>query len=198
MTTTATEPRVLGRRRHTIPRVEIPIAVYRGDAEEVWTFTGRANLDTSSVFGFGADDTDGARRLRALRDFLLRVFIDDDGVGVDDVPTEVVESATASSDDGEGASTELVPIDEATGRFDRDGAQWRIGGQLFPSESLALAHAREHGSSLRRFVFVMDSPRLTVEQSALEEIVDVVVSAAADRPTEPSSGSSRSAARRRR
>lgn len=187
------EPRVIGRRRSQARRERFQLAVYRGEAEELWDFTVRAQMDTSSVFALSADDTTAGKRLTGLRNFLMRVFVDDDGVSINDAPVQVV---AADREDGDDKDGELVVLgdDPADGRQ----VSWRVGDKTFPSESLARQHADEHGSSLRRFVYVMDSPYLVVEQTALEELVDVVVSAAADRPTEPSGSSSRSPARRRR
>lgn len=195
-TTTSIEPKVIGRRRSQAKRETFQLAVYRGETEELWNFTVRAQMDTSSVFALSAEDSSPGRRLTGLRNFLMRVFVDDDGVPLGDTPIQVVP-AEVDDDEAEVKAGELVVLgddDTATGR----DVQWRIGGELFPSESLARQYADEHGSSLRRFVQVMDSPYLIVEQSALEEMVDVVVSAAADRPTEPSSASSRSPRRVRR
>lgn len=184
----ATEPKVIGRRRNQAKRETFQLAVYRGETEELWNFTVRAQMDTSSVFALSAEDSSPGRRLMGLRNFLMRVFVDDDGVSLSDKPVQVVEAHPDG--EGEEPSTELVPVGDDDDVLASD-TQWRIGGELFPSESLARQYADEHGSSLRRFVYIMDSPYLTVEQSALEEMVDVVVSAAADRPTEPLRGSSR-------
>lgn len=204
MTTTApTETRVVGRRRSAAKRETFQLAVYRGEKEELWDFTVRGQMDTASVFALSADDVSSGRRLMGLQNFLMRALVDDDGISIDSVPVQVVqaqtaEDSTSGSDTGKG---ELVPVDDVDSP-DLATSQWRIGEgahqALFPSESLARQHANENGSSLRRFVYVMDSPRLLVEQTALEEIVDIVVSAAADRPTEASSNSSRSARRKPR
>jgi hypothetical protein len=188
------EPKVIGRRRNPVKREKFTLAVYRGDTEELWDFTVRAMMDTSSVFALSADDTTSGRRLMGLRNFLMRIFVDDDGVPLEAKPVQVV---TAERDTEDAKAGTLVPVDEdetSTGKT----VQWKIGDSVFPSESLAEKYADESGSSLRRFIYVMDSPYLIMEQSALEELVDVVVSAAADRPTESSGGSSRSPARRRR
>lgn len=195
-TTPAAEPKVVGRRRAQAKRETFNLAVYRGETEELWSFTVRASMDTSSVFALSADDATPGRRLAGLRNFLMRNFVDDDGVSLNDAPVQVVEADDDDSSD-EAKSGQLVLLGEDEPTTGRD-VQWRVGGELFPSESLARRHADENGSSLRRLVYVMDSPYLTVEQTALEEIVDVIVSAAADRPTEPSSASSRSRPRRAR
>lgn len=197
-TTTDTEPRVLGRRRAAAKRETFKLAVYRGEREELWDFTVRAQMDTSSVFALSADDSSPGRRLAGLRNFLMRNFVDDDGVAYGEEPVQVVTAETDDPDaeDGPVKAGQLVVIDDDA---DTDQTvQWRIGDQVFPSEQLARKHADEHGSSLRRLVYVMDSPFLYVEQSALEEIVDVIVSAAADRPTERSGASSRPRSPRRR
>jgi hypothetical protein len=169
-------------------------------------------MDTSSVFSLSADNVTPGERLGGLRNFLMRAFVDDDGVSIDDQPEAVVDQPTTHvemvDDNGkpagraDGPVTELVPVSEVESTRGRE-VQWRVshpkdGDQLFPSESLARKYADENGSSLRRLIYVMDSPYLIVEQTALEEIVDVIVSAAADRPTEPSGASSRSRPRRAR
>jgi len=183
------EPRVVGRRRSEAKRETFQLAVYRGEREELWNFTVRAQMDTASVFSLSADDVTAGRRLGGLRNFLMRAFVDDDGVPLEEQPVQVVP---AEGDDSESTgSSELVVLGEDETPAGRE-VQWRVGGELFPSESLARQHANENGSSLRRLVYVMDSPYLIIEQTALEEIVDVIVSAAADRPTGPSSASSRS------
>lgn len=192
--TTPEQPRVIGRRRTQAKRETFALAVYRGESEELWNFTVRAQMDTSSVFALSAEDTSPGKRLAGLRNFLMRVFVDDDGVPFDAQPVQVV---TATSDDEDAKPGTLVPVDEVDDTTGRT-TQWKVHDSVFPSESLARQYADENGSSLRRFVYVMDSPYLVVEQTALEELVDVVVSAAADRPTEPSGASSRSRAARRR
>lgn len=201
MTTTAPAARVVGRRRAAAKRETFQLAVYRDETEELWDFTVRAQMDTSSVFALSADDVSPGRRLAGLRNFLMRVFVDDDGISLDDDPVQVVQAEADESTSGEPSGKgELVPVDDVTDA-DTAAAQWRIGSgkhqALFPSESLARQYAndKDNASSLRKFVYVMDSPRLLMEQTALEEIVDVVVSAAADRPTEASNNSSRSRAR---
>lgn len=195
MTTTTDQPRVIGRRRSQAKRETFSLAVYRGEVEELWPLTVRAQMDTSSVFALSADDTTPGKRLTGLRNFLMRAFVDDDGVPLGEAPVQVVPAAQ-DDPDSEVKAGELVLLDDDN---DNDApVVWRIGDKTFPSESLARTHADENGSSLRRFIYVMDSMYLAVEQSALEELVDVVVSAAADRPTEPSGGSSRSRPQRRR
>jgi hypothetical protein len=188
-TTTPAQPKVIGRRRTQAKRETFSLAVYRGEVEELWNFTVRASMDTSSVFSLSADNVTPGERLGGLRNFLMRAFVDDDGVSMHEHPVQVVEAETDDEETGTKAG-ELVPVDDADDALG-SSIRWRIGGEVFPSESLARQYANENGSSLRRLVYVMDSPYLIVEQSALEEIVDVVVSAAADRPTEPSSASSR-------
>jgi hypothetical protein len=188
------EPKVIGRRRNPVKRESFTLAVYKGDVEELWNFTVRAQMDTSSVFALSAEDTSPGRRLTGLRNFLMRVFVDDDGVGYEDVPVRVV---TATDDDEDAKPGALVPVGDDADTIGRT-VQYKIGDQVFPSESLARQYADENGSSLRRFVYVMDHPLLTMEQTALEELVEVVVSAAADRPTERSGASSRSPGRRGR
>jgi hypothetical protein len=187
------QPRVIGRRRTQAKRETFALAVYRGETEELWSFTVRAQMDTSSVFALSAEDSSAGKRLMGLRNFLMRVFVDDDGVPFGEQPQQVI---VADEDTDEHKRGQLVVLgdDDADGR----PVQWKAGDSVFPSESLARQYADEKGSSLRRFVYLMDSPYLVVEQTALEELVDVVVSAAADRPTEPSSASSRSRAPRRR
>lgn len=189
-----TEPKVIGRRRNPVKREKFVLAVYRGDVEELWDFTVRAQVDTASAFALSAEDSTAGQRLTGLRNFLMRVFVDDDGVSIDDQPVQVV---TAERDSEDAKAGTLVPVGEDEKTAGKT-VQWKIGDSVFPSESLARKYADESGSSLRRFIYVMDSPYLTMEQSALEELVDVVVSAAADRPTESSGNSSRSPARRRR
>jgi hypothetical protein len=198
------EPRVIGRRRAAAKRETFELAVYRGETEELWPFTVRAQMDTASVFDLSSEDSSPARRLGGLRNFMMRAFVDDDGVPLDEQPAPFVEA----DDDDEGIDEPkpepgaLVPVSEVDSTRGRD-VQWRVGDpkspqghMTFPSESLARKYANENGSSLRRLVYAMDSPYLIVEQTALEEIVDVIVSAAADRPTEASGASSRSRPRR--
>lgn len=211
VTTTTEEPRVVGRRRNPVKRVDFTLAVYDSqDREHLHTLTARAQVDTGSVFGFGAEDASPGRRVRALEQFLKRVLVDDDGYSVQLVPKQVVAaSSTETDDDTDSSSTELVPFEDVEdaltsdsswrlAAWDTDTLEWRYSDEDFPSRNLAEQAANAKPSSLRRFASIMDSDWLTVEQSALEEIVDVVVSAAADRPTEPSSGSPRSQRRRQR
>lgn len=201
--TTATPPattgaRVVGRRRAAAKRETFELAVYRGEAEELWPFTVRAQMDTASVFDLSTEEISAGQRLGGLRNFLMRAFVDDDGVALTERAVAVVEAEAGEEENKPG---ELVPVEPDESTRGRD-IQWRIttptGEELFPSESLARKYADENGSSLRRLVYVMDSPYLIVEQSALEEIVDVIVSAAADRPTERSGASSRSRPRKAR
>jgi hypothetical protein len=194
-----TQPKVIGRRRTQAQRETFQLAVYRGEKEELWEFTVRAQMDTSSVFSLSADNVTPGERLGGLRNFLMRAFVDDDGVSIDDVPTRVTVAPHDVEGDDENEPVkagQLVPIDDDD--TDTRGVQWKMGDSVFPSESLARQYGDEHGSSLRRLIYVMDSPRLIVEQTALEEMVDVIVSAAADRPTEQSGASLRSPRRARR
>lgn len=192
-TPATTEPKVIGRRRNPVKRTNFTLAVYRGDKEELWDFTVRAQMDTSSVFALSAEDSTAGQRLTGLRNFLMRVFVDDDGVSIEEQPYRVV---TAEREDEDAKAGTLVRVGEDEDTKGKS-IQWKVGDSVFPSESLAQKYADESGSSLRRFIYVMDSPYLTMEQSALEELVDVVVSAAADRPIGSSSASSRSRPRRR-
>src|SRR4051794_20896695 len=119
---TTTAP-VVGRRRAPAARTTFQLAVYRGEAEEMWPFTVRAQMDTSSVFSLSADDVSAGQRLGGLRNFLMRSFVDDDGVPLKDVPIQVVE---AEADDEEaGVKTgELVVLGEDERAAGRD-TQWR-------------------------------------------------------------------------
>lgn len=190
---------------------------YRGDDEESYPLSARANMDTSSVFALGAHDVTNGQRIAGLRDLVKRALVDDDGYSVRDVPCQVVDNPedtkASSAEDGDNGgaakpSTALVPYNSdehdvvkshwRLGQWDKDDTNWRYGDETFPSESLARQAADGKPSSLRRFAMIMDDPWLVLEQSALEEIVDLIVSAAADRPTGPSSASSRSRPRTRR
>lgn len=204
MTTTDTTPDappetdpdapIVGRRKTKAPRVSFTLAVYdSADNESLHKLTARAAVDTASVFGFGAGNTSPGQKILALQNFLLRTLVDDDGVPLQ-AEIEVVRPASRKP----GAELVILDPEDAPSIADLDTIQWRIGGEVFPSESLAAQHAQDNGSSLRRFARLMDDPWATVEQSALEEIVDRVVSAAADRPTGRSAGSSRSQRRRGR
>jgi hypothetical protein len=186
-TTEADEPVILGRRTQAPPRVRFQLAWYdSSDREHLETFTARANLDSGSVFAFGSSRAGNVDALTGIQNLLMRALVDDDGVTRDAQP----EAKKPGSGKGE-----LVPVDDTDTRpSELADVVWQLPGldATFPSENLAHQYARENGSSLRRFAALVDDPWASVEQEALTGIVDLIVSAAADRPTKRSGGSSRS------
>lgn len=194
----AAGPPVFGRRdpAATVKRVEFQLATYdqRG-TETLHPLTSLADVDMASVFGLGRAGGDMRYQIATIRSLLMRCLVDDDGISLR-------ESAVEVADHGEGE--DVVPLAELTDEQRRDALAdadvvWQTpDGELHDTPELAAAHMREHGSSLRRFAAIMDDDSLIVQQEALEQIIDFVMSAAADRPTKRSSGSSRSRQRKGR
>lgn len=203
-------PPVFGRRDPAaapIRRVQFQLATYdqRG-TETLHPLTALADVDMASVFGLGRAGGDMRYQLGTIRNLLMRVIVDDDGIGLREKAEPVVPRPDGQDSD------DLVPVEELTPR-DEDGdtpdgwtAPWLPSdvalrtpdGELHDDPDDAADHMREHGSSLRRFVAIMDDDSLIIQQEALEGIIDYVMSAAADRPTKRSSGPSRSRRRKGR
>ncbi|MDN5920624.1 MAG: hypothetical protein L0I76_36915 [Pseudonocardia sp.] len=184
-----------GRRKEgTRPkRVSFVLVTYDArDAPTEHTLTARAAVDTASVFGFGRSGQNLGAQIAAIRNLLMRTLVDDDGIGIHE-GTEQVAPAPDNPDT-------MVPVEGL------DAADWSMSdlawrtpdGAVHDTAEAAAAHTREHGSSLRRFTAIMDDDGLSVEQSALEEILDFLMTEAADRPTQRSSASSRSRPRKGR
>lgn len=159
--------------------------------ETIHAFNARGEVDAASALGT-LHATQEARAGLMIR-FLQRNLLDDDGVPVDEVPTPVQPDSDDGDDDGPGtdliqAAPELVGAD----------TEWSLDGQTFASHSLAMQHARENGSSLRRFADLMDDPKERVKLSALEEIMKFLAKEGAGRPTARSAPSPRQRTRKPR
>lgn len=191
----AAAPPVFGRRKPDSPtgpavkRVSFVLLTYRGNDPIENTLTARADIDTASVFSLGRTGQSVGAQIEAIRKLLMRTLVDDDGIGVHQLVEQVVPRP--DGDDPE----DLVAVADLP-----EDADWSMSdvafrtpdGEVFDTAEDAAGHAREHGSSLRRFAAIMDDDSLWMEQSALEEIIDYLMSEAADRPTRRSSARSRS------
>lgn len=202
----AAAPPVFGRRKPDTPvapavkRVSFVLLTYRGNDPIENTLTARADIDTASVFSLGRTGQSVGAQIEAIRKLLMRTLVDDDGIGVHQLVEQVVPNPDGD-DPGDMVTVEsLVPRDE-DGEPDPDYTPaWSMAdvafrtpdGEVFDEATDATNHCREHGSSLRRFAAIMDDDSLWVEQSALEEIIDYLMTQAADRPTRRSSARSRS------
>lgn len=153
-------------------------------------FTARAEVDAATALGAMRGGGEEAQAGVFTR-FLKRTLIDDDGVSAKDAP----RSVTPETDDGdsEDGGAELVPAEGGVVA----GAEWEIDGQRFPSHDLALQHARDNGSSLRRFADLMDDDDERVKLDTLREIVNYVAKEAGGRPTGPSSHSPKQRTRKK-
>ena len=183
-------PPVFGRRSpQAVKRVPFVLLTYNQAGEPTENpLTARADIDTASVFSLGRSGQNLGAQIDAIRKLLMRTLVDDDGIGVHEPVEQVVPRPDSDDED-------LVPVDDLT-----DDVDWSMSdiafrtpdGDVFDTLDEATGHCREHGSSLRRFSAIMDDDSLWVEQSALEEIIDYLMSQAADRPTRRSSARSRS------
>lgn len=178
-------PPVFGRRRDAAKRIPFTLLTYRDDDAVENLLTARADIDTGSVFALGRSSQSTGAQITAIRNLLMRTLVDDDGIGLRGQVEQVAP-------DPEGS--ELVPVDTLPNdAWSMADVEWRTpDGQLHDNPDDAHDHMREHGSSLRRFAAIMDDDSLWVEQTALEEIIDYLMSQAADRPTQRSSAPSRS------
>ena len=160
--------------------------------------TARAAVDTASVFGFGRSGQNLGAQIGAIRNLLMRTLVDDDGISVHQEVEQVVPRPDGNGPDDLVTVESLVPRDEYGDPEPGYTPEWSLSevsyrapdGELFDSARDAATHCRDHGSSLRRFTAIMDDDSLSVEQSALEEILDYLMTEAADRPTRRSSASS--------
>lgn len=172
MTTTEVAP-LFGTRTQDPTRVPFRLMAYYSDGTEVeHPFTARAEVDASTALAAARGGSDG-RDAAYIEKFLIRTLVDDDGVSRRDEPVPVQE-------DGEPGTELAIRADLHTG-------DWEIGGETFPSRSLALQYADgENGSSLRRFARLMDDPFATVHIDALRQILEYIVEKSGRRPTAPS------------
>lgn len=180
-------PPIFGRRKSNARRIPFTLLTYRGEAEEPVELTARADIDTGSVFSLGRGGRSTAEQIDAIRKLLLRTLVDDDGIPLRSRAQQVAPNPDNDPDD-------LVPVDQLPNdTWSAADVEWRTpDGELHDNPGDADAHMRDHGSSLRRFVAIMDDDELWMEQSALEEIIDYLMTQAADRPTRRSSPPSRS------
>lgn len=173
---TTTALPIFGRRKTASRRIPFQLCSYDNrERETVHEFTARAGIDASTALQVNSKDA--GVQARAIQHLLIRVLVDDDGIGRDERPRR----ADGGEDDDETGSDLIIP-----------GDAWVIGDDAkeFPSQSLAEQHADEHGSSLRRFARLMDDPMQSVELDALREIVNHLSAKSTGRPTKPSGGSS--------
>lgn len=195
--TSPTAVPVFGRRTETVKRVPFTLLSYKGDDEVEHHLVARAAIDASTALQ--ANDRNDAVAARAIKNLLLRVLVDDDGVPNDAQPRQLGGGPDPADEDDDDTGSDVVVYGTDD---DTSSAAWVLGdddSETFPSASLALAHAQTNGSSLRRFSDLMDDPRHWVEISALRGIVRYLSKEAGNRPTKPSSGSSpRRTAKRRR
>lgn len=192
---------IIGRRRSAARTASFTLVTYDGrDRETHHKLTARVDFDASSVFGFLSPKLDAAKRVGALQNFLFRSLVDSDGISVNEEVRAVVpdprKRKTASSDEDNEpgdvpAGYVLADSLSADDEWDASTLRFIVGDQtVWDSAEAAEQHAREHGSSKRRFTAIMDDNSLIVEQSALEEIVQYLGRQGGDRPTKPSKSSS--------
>lgn len=183
---------VFGRRFAPINRVSFELATYdQAGKEALHKLTAVPDIDVGSMFGFTRAGKNTARQLGATQNLLSRVLVDDDGIS----HRADVEEVVPHPDEDHG--NDWVPFAENPGAA--DDSAWRTpDGKIFDTEDDAQAHMRTNGSSLRRFAAIMDDDGLVVMLEALEDIIDFVMSKAADRPTQRSSAPSRSRRRKGR
>ncbi|MEV1294435.1 hypothetical protein [Pseudonocardia sp. NPDC049635] len=153
------------------------------------SFTARAEVDAATALGAmrGGQSAQAGVFVR----FLQRTLLDDDGVPADAAPRAV----TADSDT-------IEPDEDSDGELIVHGGQlspteWEVDGERFASHDLAMQHARENGSSLRRFADLMDDPRERVKLTALRDIVNYLAKESGGRPTAPSTRSPKPRTRKR-
>lgn len=194
---------IIGRRKAEEPeerRAPFTLATYDSrDRETLHPMTARVDIDASSVFGFLSPNVKPAARVGALRSYLLRALVDDDGIGRYEEVQAVVPDPKAKP--AAGAEPSYVPVDGLRSEdWASSDVRFRLGDNtLWDSEDEAIEHGREHGSSLRRFSAIMDDDTLRIQQTALEEIVDYLGRQGADdHPTKRPSSGSRSRSRRKR
>jgi len=196
MTSPASTP-IFGRRTAPARRVPFVLISYNQREEETeHPFTARATIDASTALQANSNDPSVAAR--AIQNLLLRTLVDDDGISREVAPRRVGEPDDADTedtdDDGDTGDVEVYGGDLAN-------EEWTIGdeGKTFPSRDLALAHAKENGSSLRRFIDLMDNPLESVELTALRGLVKLLSKeGGGGRPTQRSGGSSRPRTQKRR
>lgn len=164
--------------------------------ETVHAFAARGEVDAASALGT-LHATAEARAGLMIR-FLQRNLLDDDGVPVDEVPQPVQSDDPDDEEPGTDLATTSAELVQAAPELVGPDTEWTLDGQTFPSHSLAMAHARENGSSLRRFADLMDDPKERVKLSALEEIMKYLAKEGAGRPTGRSAPSPRRQTRKRR
>lgn len=181
--TTTTAP-VFGRRTEPEQICEFQLVAYRSNGEEIiHQFTARAEVDASTALAAMRGSSD-SRDAAYIEKFLIRVLSDADGVGQDEHPVPVIDDAD--------------PGAELAVRADLHIGDWEIDGRTFASRDLAVQHANENGSSLRRFAKLMDDPFQTVHIDALREILQYVMEQAGRRPLAPSQPSPRRQTPKRR
>ncbi len=180
--TTTTAP-VFGRRTEPEQICEFQLVSYRSNGEEViHQFSARAEVDASTALAAMRGGSAG-RDAAYIEKFLIRVLSDADGVGQDENPVPV-------TDDADSGAVAL--------REELHTGDWEIDGRTFASRDLAVQHANENGSSLRRFAKLMDDPFQTVYIDALREILQYVMEQAGRRPLAPSQPSPRRPTPKRR
>jgi hypothetical protein len=174
--TTTTAP-LFGVRTAPERRCAFRLMSYAPDGTETeHEFLARAEIDASTALAAtrsGSDSTDAGFISR----FLIRALVDDDGISSRAVPEPVLE---------EGDPDELAALVRARENPELHTGEWEIDGKTFPSRSLAVQHADEHGSSTRRFARLMDDPFESVQIDALRQILQYVMEEAGQRPLGPS------------
>lgn len=158
---------------------------YGSNGEQEHLFTARAEIDASTALAATRGGVSSAAS--AMEKFFIRVLVDDDGVPQRDKPRPVTDEDTDETDEN------AVALRDAMHSGD-----WEIDGKTFPSKSLAEQHAKENGSSLRRFAELMDDPFATVTFEALTQILSYVMEQAGQRPLAPSRRSSQRRTQKRR
>lgn len=194
---------IIGRRRAEDPperTAQFQLATYDSrNRETLHLLTARVDIDASSVFGFLSPKVKASERVAALRAYLLRSLVDDDGIGVREDVVSVVPDPNAKA--AAGTAPEYVPVDSVDpDQWNGPDLRYRVGDQtLWETEDAAIEHGLVHGSSLRRFGAIMDDDTVRIHASALEEIVEYLgKQGAGEHPTKRPSSGSRSRSRKKR
>jgi hypothetical protein len=191
MTTTTSTAPLFGVRTAPERRCSFRLMSYAPNGDETeHQFNARAELDASTALAATRSGTDGGDASFISR-FLIRALVDDDGVSSQAQPEPVLE-------DDEEDPDQLATLVRSRETPELHPGEWEIDGKTFPSRSLALQHANEHGSSTRRFARLMDDPFEAVQIDALRQILQYVMEQAGSRPLARSKPSPPRRARTRR
>lgn len=172
-------------RQKTRPSYEFGLEFYRGNDPEVHEFKAYPQVDAGSLSYTLSATRKPERAVEGLVRSIRKMLADDDGTPANYTPKRYQPDVPPESQDDDLTEDDAAPDppDEFE-ELDEDTLYVGPHGEPLDAETAREAMRVEHGSSLRRFSYLMDEDEdLTLELDQLQTAYQRLLGKAANRPT---------------